>query len=130
MAFQHGKNSYLSVDGTVISSYTDSCSLDRSIDTSETTAFGDDDRTYIAGLRSSTFTASGHWDATGDGVLIGADDGATVAFVYGPEGNDSGDVQYSGNAILTSYNQQSGVGDKVAWSASFQITGSVTRGTV
>ncbi len=130
MAFQHGKTSYLSVDGTDISSYTDSCSLDRSIDTAETTAFGDDDRTYIAGLRGSSFSASGHWDPTGDGVLIGADDGATVAWVYGPEGNTAGDVQYSGNAILTGYNQSSGVGDKVAWSASFQVTGTVTRATV
>lgn len=117
------------MDGTDISSYTDSCSLDRQIDTAETTSFGDDDRTYIAGLRGSSFSASGHWDPTGDGVLIGADDGAVVAWEYGPEGSDTGDIKYSGNALITSYNQSSGVGDKVAWSANFQVTGSVTRGT-
>ena len=129
MAFVHGKGTDFSVDGNNISTYTDSVSLDRNIDTAETTAFGDDDRTYIAGLRGHTFTASGHWDSTLDGYAIGMDDGAVVAFEYGPEGSTAGDVKYSGNALITNYSQSSGVGDKASWSASFQVTGSVTRGT-
>ena len=129
MAFVHGKGTAFSVDGNDISSYTDSVSLDKSIDTAETTAFGDDDRTYIAGLRGQTFSASGHWDSTFDGYAAGMDDGAVVAWEYGPEGGTTGDVKYSGNALIASYNQSSGVGDKASWSASFQVTGSVTRGT-
>ena len=130
MAFQPGRNGYLSIDGTDISSYTDSKSLDRVRDTLETTAFGDTDRAYISGLRGYSISMSGPWDPTGDGVLDGADDGATVAFVFGPEGNTTGDIQYSGSALISNYNISTSVDGRVEWSATFQPTGTVTRATV
>ena len=129
MAFQHGSNAYVSIDATDVSSYCDTQSLDRIIDLAETTAFGNDDKTYIAGLRGHTIAIGGHWDPTGDAVFDGADDGAVVAFVCGPEGNTSGDVQYSGNCLISNYSWTSGVGDRVTWSANFSVTGAVTRGT-
>ncbi len=130
MAFQHGSNAYLSIDATDISSYTDQQSLDRVVELAETTAFGDDDKTYIAGLRGHTISISGNWDPTLDSTLDGADDGAVVAFVVGPEGNTSGDVQYNGNCFITDYSWTAGVSDKVTWSANFTVSGAVTRATV
>ena len=60
-------------------------------------------------------------------MVLGQD--ATVSFEYGPEGSTSTRVKYSGECILTSYETSAGVGDVVSFTASFQISGAVTRGT-
>ena len=131
MAFQPGRGSYISVDGTDVTAYSDSENLDRNVDTIDTTVFGLDDRTYIAGLRTHGLGQSGPWDPTGDAVFDGCDDGATVATVFGPEGNDSGDVQYtSATSFMTSYSISSSVDGRVESSASLLPTGAVPRGKV
>jgi hypothetical protein len=130
MAFQHGSNAYVTIDGTNVTAYCDSQSLDQMVDLAETTVFGNDDKTSIAGLKSGSISVGGHWDPTGDAVFAGADDGAVVAFVCNPEGNTSGDVTYTGNAFITNYSWQAGVGDRVTWSASFTVSGATARATV
>lgn len=129
MAFVHGKDSDLVVDSTNISQYTDSVSVDRSVDTAETSAFGDDDKTFIAGLEDGSFSLSGHWDTTGDAALDGTFDGALVSMTYGPAGSGSGAIAYTCTALVTNYNITSGVADRVNWSASFQRSGALTRGS-
>ena len=129
MAFQAGFGSHISIDGTDISQYADNKTLDRLREMLETTSFGDTDRTYIAGLRGFTLQASGSWDSAVDAVIHGADDGAVVVWVFGPEGSTSGDVRYTGNCFLDNYSQASTVDGKVTWSASFTIDGAVTRNT-
>lgn len=102
----------------------------RDVDTPEVTTFGDDDREYIVGLRGSTISASGFWDATLDGVIgqvVG--NATTLTFEYGPQGSDSGDVRYTGECILQSYSPSSPVDSAASWSADFIITGAVTRNT-
>lgn len=129
MAFVHGSNSDINVDGTNISQYTDSVTHDRSVDTAETSAFGNDDKTFIAGLEDGSFSLNGHWDSTADAALDGTFDGATVAILYGPAGSAGGAIQYSCNALVTNYSIVSGVADRVNWSVSLQRTGALTRGT-
>ncbi len=46
-----------------------------------------------------------------------------------PEGSTSTYVKYTGEAILTSYEKSGAIGDVVTYSAEFQVTGAVTRGT-
>ena len=129
MAFVHGSNSYISVDAVNISPYTDSVDHDRSVDTAETSAFGDDDKTFIAGLEDGRFGLGGHWDATADAALHGTFDGAVVEIIYGPAGNGSGAVSYTANCLVTGYSQSSPVGDKVTWRGTFQRTGALARST-
>lgn len=130
MANVHGKATVFQIDdsgGTLrdISAYVDSVSMPRSADTAETTAFGDDDKTFIAGLRSGTISASGPWDSTLDGYIAPTlGQSATLSFSYEP-GN--GNVTYTGECILTSYDPPADVGDAVRWSATWQITGAVGR---
>ncbi len=93
MAFQAGHNAYMEIDGTNITAYTDSQSLDRVRNLLETSPFGVTDRTYIAGLRSHTIALSGPWDPTLDAAMVGADDGATGAFKFQPEGNITDDIK-------------------------------------
>ncbi|UBU11602.1 hypothetical protein [Nonomuraea gerenzanensis] len=141
MAFTHGKDSAFAVDDTggtlrTLSQYVDNVSgLPGSRDLSEVTAFGDEGVKNIPGLVNATFSISGHFDSTvttGPDAVLGAlmtGQSATATFEYGPEGNTSGKVKYSGEAWITSYTAESSVSDKVSFSAEFQVDGVVTRGT-
>jgi hypothetical protein len=137
MAFRHGKNASFKLDNnagtlTDISTYLDEVSLPRSIETAETTTFGvaSGAKTYVTGLNDSTISIGGKWDSVVDALLagiVGRDD--TVSFEYGPEGTAATRIKYTGEAILTSFEVGSPVGDIVTFSADLQISGPVTRGT-
>jgi hypothetical protein len=129
MPFEPGINSVLSVDATAIESFLDSISYPRRYGTVEVTAFGDAAEEHIATVQGGTISGSGHWDATNDATMDGLFDGATVAFEFGPEGGTTGDIKYSGNALVTDYSQDSDAKGKVSFSFALQITGAVTRGT-
>lgn len=137
MAFVHGKNAYFSLGsaGTEttkvdISAYLNEVGFPQTVETAETTVFGNDSKTYVVGLKDSTISLSGLHDPTVDNQLTGALGNATALdFLYSPEGNATGDVTYSGSAFLTSYEVSSPVGDVVTFSAELQVTGDVTRGT-
>jgi len=124
MAFVHGKDSTLVVDGTTVTSYADNSALNRGMDPADVTVFGQDDRAYIAGLRNATLNFSGPWDAAVDLVWHNAQDLASIAWSYSPDG---GTTTYSGNGFVTAYNPGSPVGDRVAWTSTVQVTGSVSR---
>ena len=66
--FRHGKNSRLIVSTIDASSLFNEMTMTHSVDTAETTVFTNDDRTYIAGQRDGTFSASGFLDATTAGT--------------------------------------------------------------
>jgi len=135
MAFVHGKDSVFKVDNssgtlTDISTYVNSVDFPETADVAETSTLGDSSKSYIVGLKDATLSIGGLWDSTLDGVLgpvLGQS--ATLSFEYHPEGTASGKIKYNGECILTSYSQASPVGDVVTFSADFQVSGDVTRGT-
>lgn len=135
MAFTHGKDSSFKLDNssgslTDISSYVNNVDFPETLDVAETTTLGAGNKTYIVGLKDATMSISGLWDSTLDailGVVVGQ--AATLSFEYSPEGTSSGKIKYTGEAICTNYSQSSPVGDVVGYSADFQVTGAVTRGT-
>lgn len=135
MAFKHGKNTVFKVDNsggtlTDISSYLNSVTLPRSVETGETTSYGNSAKTYIVGLSDSTLSVDGTWDATVDAHLAGVlGQDASLTFEYGPEGSGSGAIKYTGECYLTSFETSSPVADVVKFSAEFQVTGTVTRTT-
>lgn len=135
MAFVHGKSAVFKVDdsgGTLrdLSAYLEEVSFPRSIETAETTTFGNSAKTYITGLTDATISITGIFDATADGYLAGViGASATLSFEYGPAGSAGGAIKYSGECIMTSYEVSAPVGDKVSASAEFQVTGAITRGT-
>lgn len=133
--FRLGKSTTFKIDdngGTLrdISNTLTDVSFPQSVDTAETSSFGDSAKTYIVGLTDGTLSVSGNFDATVDGYIAGTIGFATpLEFEYGPEGSTNGLVKYSGNCILTSYEKSGAIGDVVTYSAEYQITGAVTRGT-
>lgn len=134
MAFVHGKSADFRIDdsgGTLrdISAFCDSVDFPATADTAEVTTFGSSSKAYVAGLKDSTLSISGSWDATADGYLAGIVGAAAGSFQYGPAGTTNGNIKYTGECICTSYQVSAPVGDKVTFSAEFQVTGAITRGT-
>lgn len=130
--FVHGKGAVFQVTDTggaavVLSSGLDSLTLDRSVETAEVTAFGDDDKLYLSGLRDATFSASGHHASTYHAKLNGMLGNSTAtSFQYSPAGTGTGNALYTGSAHVTSLSVDVPVGDKVSMSIDFQITGPIT----
>lgn len=135
MAFVHGKSAVFKLDdsgGTLrdLSSYLEDVSFPRSIETAETTTFGSSAKSYITGLTDATISLSGKFDATADGYLAGVvGQSATLSFEYGPAGSTGGNVKYTGECILTSYEVGATVGDAVTATVELQVTGAITRTT-
>jgi|TARA_Y100000389_G_scaffold40182_1_gene34721 hypothetical protein len=129
MAFNSGKDSFFSVDGTDISTYVNQLSLSRDVNTLETTSFGSDQASFVVGIEGLSISGSASFDATADGVMAGLFDGSVVAFEYRPN-NVSSQPKYTGNALVTNYTIDSSATDLVSISFSLIVTGAVTRGTV
>lgn len=135
MAFVHGKSTVFKLDdsgGTLrdLSSYLMEVSFPESIETADVTAFGASSKSYIVGLKDTTISLTGKWDSTFDGYIAGTlGQAASLSFEYGPAGSTDGNVKYSGECYVTSYNIGSPVGDAVSASVELQVTGNVTRTT-
>ena len=100
----------------------------------EVTALGDSGAKFIAGLEDVDISLSGIFDdtaTTGPDAVLGPlrTHTSAVSFEYGPEGSGTGDVKYSGNCWVLSYELRSRVGDGVEWNAVLQVDGTVARGT-
>lgn len=133
--FFHGKDAavYITDSGGSerdLTSYATSVGLPVEVETAEVSTLGDDDKVYVTGLRDRTISIEGKFDATVDGYLSGLLGGTARAWKVFPAGSAAGRPYYSGSAILTSYEVTAEIGDAVMWSAEFQNSGAVTRGTV
>lgn len=142
MAFSHGKGGAFRLDNaagslTDISTYLDDISFPQTVETGETTTFQSPGsaKTYVVGLRDTTLSLSGRYDPTIDALLSGVIEAqesgtlATASFEFGPAGSASSAIRYTGEAIVTSYDMTTPVGDVVTFTAELQVTGPVTRGT-
>jgi predicted secreted protein len=133
--FVHGKNAQFVLGATNISNTLNEISMPREIETAETTAFGTQDKTYITGLSDATVSLSGMFDATVDGAIntlitnLKSGSIASASFSYGPAGSAGGAVKFEGNALITSYELSSPVGDVVTYSLELQVTGGVAGST-
>jgi hypothetical protein len=78
-----------------------SYSIEETAETLEDTSMGDTARTYLSSLTTFSGSIDVFWDetdTTGQGALT---NGAEVTLNLYPEGDDSGDIYYTGTAIVT-----------------------------
>jgi len=138
--FIHSKLTVVFLDNAAgalqdISQYCNSVSFPQELEEVDTTSFGATSRTFIPGFAAGTLSLSGNWDRTFDGIMSGvyaafrAGTLTSVTFEYGPEGNTAGDVRYTGEAVMLSYEKSSEVEDPVAWSSELRVSGTVTVNT-
>jgi hypothetical protein len=122
----------IEVAGVDFSDSIAAATLDISTDEQETTAFGADYRTRIAGLKDASLSLDFHQDFGADSVdatlfpLLGT----SVAWSITPTSAAIGatNPSYSGNAIVTAYSPFSNsVGDLATLSVSWPVSGAVTR---
>ena len=107
-----------------------SFSIEESADTLEDTTMGDTARTYKPSLTTYTGSVDVLWDAgdtTGQGAL---DIGVEVTLNLYPEGDTSGDIYYTGSAIVTGVTINSTYDGLVEMSISVQGNGALTQTTV
>jgi hypothetical protein len=134
MAFIHGKTTVVLYNGANLTSYFNEASVSNSVETAETTAFGNDAKTYITGLIDGTISATGMFDGAVGAVdaTLTATLGATDADVMTvmPEGATADKRTYSCAVRETSYEISSPVGDVVAANLEVQATGGVDTGKV
>lgn len=125
----HGKDGVVKVGLNAVAE-TQSWTLNESADVAETTAQGDTDKTYIAGQQGWTASVTAQLDptdTTGQGALT---KGASVTLNLYPAGDQLGDAEYSGSAIITSISTSSERSGIVSASFEAQGTGALTKGTV
>jgi len=133
--FVHGKNAQFTLGATNRSNTLNEITLPREIETAETTTFGRQDKTYITGLSDATVSLSGMYTASIDGAInaiitnLKSGSIASASFTYGPSGSAGGAPRFTGNALITSYEISSPVGDVVTYSLELQVTGGVTGDT-
>jgi hypothetical protein len=140
MAFKPGKDSFAVLDNVAgspvnISGYSDSISFPQMVDTHEVSVFGTASKAFVPGLiDGGEISLSGPLDvALGTFVqlLKGAQaaGSSTSTFTWGPGGSVAGQIQQAAEVYVKSFEVSSGVGGRVEYSASLQITGAVTNGT-
>ena len=106
-----------------------SYSLEETAETLENTSMGDLARTYSPSLTSFSGSVDVFWDET-DTAQIALTLGSTVLIKIYPEGIQSGDKYYSGNAIVTGVTRSASFDGLVEASITVQGTGVLTLATV
>lgn len=136
----HGKDSYFAIEDSGaatlrnIGVHCDSITLDRDVDMADSSTIGNESKTWIPGLDGAEISLAGKFDSiasTGPDVVLSGDFAAKVkvGFEYGPEGNGSGAVKYSGECFVSKYQVSTPLEGIVKFSATCKIDGAVTRGT-
>ena len=127
MATHTGSEGTIKIGSTTVGelrSYT----LEQTGDTIEDTSMGDSSRTYKAGLKCFSGSASLFFDEADAGqILIVV--GSEIAIKVYPEGSSSGDKFYEGNAIVTAYNISASFDGMVEAEMTFTGTGALSLST-
>ena len=105
-----------------------SYTLEQTSDTIEDTSLGDTSRTYKAGLKGFSGSASLFFDEADAGQLLLVV-GTEITIKVFPEGASSGDKYYSGSAIVTGYNISASFDGMVEAETTFTGTGALTLST-
>jgi hypothetical protein len=136
----HGKDAYFAIEDSgaavlrAIGIYCDNIELDRDFDVADSSTIGQESKTGLPGLDGATITLSGKWDSaatTGPDVVLSGAFAAKilVGFEFGPEGNTTGKVKYSGECYVKRYSVGAPLEGIVKFNSTCQVDGAVTRGT-
>lgn len=126
----------ITVDGTDLSSNTESVTMQYQADAVECTTFGDSARSYLSGLTDGTVqvTFFQDYDASSvDAILFPLVGAAAVDVVVKPTSGAAATTnpEFTVACILTDYSGpvDASVGDAAQASATFQMTEGITRAT-
>ena len=135
MPFRHGKNSAVLVDKYNISSYLNEVSSSQSIETADTSTFGTNAKTYLAGQNDATISFSGLYDGAVNAIAeifeaIIDNDSTPPITIAADGGLVVGNKAVLAQAKQTSYEVSAPVSDVVSLSGEFQVTGGMRGGVL
>lgn len=107
-----------------------SFAVTESAEVAEDTAKGDDWRTFKTTFKNWTAEIEVHWDETDTAGQGACTVGAEVALLLYFEGDTTGDIEHSGNAIITERNIESPDDGIVAMKLSLKGNGALTEAAV
>ncbi len=128
MATHHGKEGVVTAGGTGVGELT-GFTLETTADVVEDTALTDSTKSFVAGRTSFSGTLEMNYDET-DSPQQTLTAGSSISFVLLPEGNTSGDEDFTGTGIITGMSVNNSMDAIVTRSITFQGTGTLTRSTV
>ncbi len=134
MADQHGKSTKVLIDQFDVSSYLNQATAASERELAEVTAFGDDDKAYLAGIGSGRVTLGGFWDPAAnasDSIFNTALSGDQLVVSASPQGASA-----VGQRAVLVHARQTDYGISVSTSEAVQLTsdgmgdGAFRRGVV
>lgn len=130
MAKYHGKSGlvYMSTTGTGTATAhvgLNAWTLDRSVDTVETTEFGATNKTYVQGVPDTKGTFSGFFDETESKLYTGTDSSDGVKLYLYPSSNAL--TKYWYGPAWVNYSVNTGISQAVQISGSFAANGAWGR---
>jgi hypothetical protein len=131
MAFVHGKDTYVSLDGDDLSVFTDASEFSVESDEHNVTTYGKSAHVFQGGLTKGSFKCSGTYDntAVGPKAIIEPLIGTNVTLVRRVEGTGSGLPQESVDCLVKGYTETNPVADMVKWEAECTLSDTITRST-
>ena len=132
MTFVHGKNTYVSLNGNDLSTYTTESDLARGADEHDVTTYGKLAHVVSGGLLNGKASLKGIYDNTvsvGPRAVIRPLVGTVVPLIRRPEGTGSGRPQDSVSVHVKEYVETNPVADMVAWSVELTLSDSITSTT-
>ena len=131
MAFVHAKDTFISLNASDLSIYTNTSQLDQESDEHDLTCYGADDYVVDGGLLKGAFSMGGRYNsaATGPKAVIEPLIGTVVTLIRRPEGTGSGKPQQSVSVLVKKYTETSPVADFINWNLDMTKSGAITRST-
>lgn len=129
MSFVHGKDTFISLDGDDLSTYTNTSELNQTADSHDVTCYGKTAHVYEGGLKDGKATMGGIYDNTasvGPRPVIQPLLGTKVTLIRRPEGTGSGKPQDTAFVVVVGYVETNPVADMVTWSCDLQLSDAVT----
>ena len=128
MANHLGREGLVKISSTTIGELRN-YNLSHSSDTVEDSVIGDTYRTRLATMKSFSVSGDLYWDETDAGQLL-ITIGSQVTLNLYPEGASSGDVYYTGAAIVTKFDINASFDGIVEGAISFEGNGVLTTTSV
>ena len=124
MATKLGREGLIKLSSTTIGELRN-YALTHSSDTVEDSVIGDTYRTRLASMKSFSVSGDLYWDETDAGQLL-ITIGSSVTLNLYPEGATTGDVYYSGAAIVTQFNVSASFDGVIEGQISFEGNGTLS----
>lgn len=104
-------------------------SVNETADTIEDSTMNDTSKTFQAGMKSWSGSLTAFWDETDTTGQVALTVGSSATLNLYPEGSTTGDIYYSGSAIINSIGVSVPTNGMVERTIGFQGNGALTIGT-